>query len=128
MGRILFIRVSAETYDDKEVLRAWPKLYAMVWPDAWTDSSDSPAKITRDLLPDARRGALQLIDAFVEHVHFGNMPAAARKALGGSAEILERLRADLNEALGNRDAQAASRLTNAIEDALDDAEKFAREL
>ncbi|MCL1939818.1 MAG: hypothetical protein FWG04_04060 [Desulfovibrionaceae bacterium] len=128
MGRILFIRVSAETYDEKEVIRAWPKLYALVWPDAGADSSDSPGKITRDLLPDSQRGVLQLMDTFVEHVHFGNMSVAARNALAGPAKVLERLRAELNEALGNRDAQTASKLTNAIEDALDSAERAVREI
>ena len=31
MGRILQIRVSAWTYDEDEVLQAWPKLCALVW-------------------------------------------------------------------------------------------------
>jgi hypothetical protein len=130
MGHILFIRVSAETYDEKEVIRAWPKLYAMLWPDAYAgaDASASPEKIIRALLPDSRRGVLQLVDTFVDYAHFGNMPAAARSALGGPAQKLERLRADLSEALGNRDVQTASRLTDAIEDALDEAEKVAREI
>ena len=40
---------------------------------------------------------------------------------------MERLRAELDEALGNRDAQKAFGLTNALEDALDAAEKAARD-
>ena len=123
MGRILFIRVSAETYDEKDVIKAWPTLYAMVWPDVGLDGSGTPGKITRGLMPDSLRGALQLADAFVEHVHFENMPATVRTALGEPAKILERLRWDLDEALGNRDVWLASKLITAIEDALDDAEK-----
>ena len=128
MGRILFIRVSAETYDEKDVTKAWPKLYAMVWPDAGANSSDPPRKIARVLLPDSRRGVLQLADAFVGYVHFGTLTAVARDALEESAKILKRLQADLDEALGNRDVLLAAGLTTAIEDALDDAENAAREI
>ena len=32
MGRILTVRVSAVTYDDGEVFRAWPDLCALAWP------------------------------------------------------------------------------------------------
>lgn len=127
MGRILFIRVSAETYDEKDVLKAWPRLYAAIWPDAGADGSASPEKITRALLPDPKRGVLQLADAFVEYAHFGEAPEAGRKALREAADTVERLRAELDEALGNRDAQKAFGLTNALEDALDAAEKAARD-
>lgn len=128
MGRILFIRVKAETYDEKSVLETWPKLYALAWPDAGADSFDSPRKITRSLMPAPERGVLQLVDALVECVRFKGGPEAACKALRSSADILERLRSELDAALGNRDVQTASRLTNAIEDALDEAEKIAREV
>ncbi len=128
MGRILFIRVIAENYDEKEVLKAWPKLYAAVWPELGADLSDSPRKITRALTPDPKRGVLQLADALVDHVRFGAMPETERKALQEPAAALEGLRAELDEALGDRNAQKASGLTNAIEDALDRAERAAREL
>lgn len=127
MGRILFIRVSAETYDEKDVLRAWPRLYASVWPDSGVDGSDAPKKILRALTPDPKRGALQLADAVMEHVRFGALPEAGRKVLQESADTLERLRAVLDEALGDRDVQKASGLLNAIEDALDAAEMAARD-
>ena len=58
MGRILQIRVSAWTYDEEEVLQAWPKLCALVWSqlDQW-----GPAGMKRGVtelagyLPDALR-------------------------------------------------------------------------
>jgi hypothetical protein len=112
VGRNLFIRVSAETYDEKEVFRAWPTVYAMIWPDA----------------EEKNKGVLQLVDAFVEYIHFGNMADAARNALAELARMLERLRAELDEALSNRDVQMASGLTTAIEDALDKAENVARRM
>ena len=127
MGRILFIRVSAETYDEKDVLKTWPKLYASVWPDPGVDAGDSPSKITRNMIPARERGVLELVDGFVEYVRFGNMPEKTRKDLQSGADKLERLRGELDEALGNRDVQKASSLTNEIEDALDEAEKAVRE-
>ena len=127
MGRILFIRVSAETYDEKDVIRAWPRLYALVWPEAGADPTAPTKKIIRSLVPDQKRGVLQLADAFVEYTHFGDVPEKARQGLKAAADTLERLRAELDDALGNRDVQTASKLTNTIEDALDDAEKAARD-
>jgi hypothetical protein len=125
MGRNLFIRVSAETYDEKEVIRAWPVLYALVWPD---EESGSPGKMVRNLLPAAQPGVLQLVDAFVEYVHFGNMSEVAHGALIQAAKTLEEKRAELDEALGNRNVQVASGLAAAIEDALDKAENAAQRL
>lgn len=127
MGRILFIRVSAETYDEKDVLKTWPKLYASVWPDPGVDAEDSPSKITRKMIPARERGVLELVDGFVEYVRFGDMSEMTRKGLQSGADKLERLRGELDEALGNRDVQNASSLTNTIEDTLDEAEKAARE-
>jgi len=115
MGRNLFIRVSAQTYDEKEVFRTWPTVCALIWPD--TAGAEEKNK-----------GVLQLADAFVDYVHFGNMPDAERRALTEAAGMLEKKRSELDEALGNRDVRAASGLTDAIEDALDQAETAAKRM
>ena len=128
MGRNLFIRVSAETYDEKEVIRAWPTVCAMVWLNMEDGDLGSPGKIIRDLLPNPKPGVLQLVDAFVDYVHLGNTTDAARSVLTEAAKTLERLRAELDAALGNRDVRAASGLATAIEAALDQAEDAARRL
>jgi len=124
VGRNFFIRVSAETYDEKELIRTWPALCTLVWPDEGAQKGG----ILRNLLPGAGRGVLQLVDAFVEYVHFGKMPGAARSDLTPAATELAKKRAELDEALGNRDVRAASGLTDAIEDALDEAESVAKRL
>lgn len=124
MGRILFIRVSAETYDEKEVPSAWPLLYSSVWPDPAVESDDSPASIGRKLAPAPHRGVLQLVDAFADYIQYGDMPEERRNALKPSAEKLAALRRDLDDALGNRDVHKAWDLTNAIEDALGETEKL----
>lgn len=125
MSRVLFIRVSAETFNEDDVLKSWPTLCATVWPDAGANKNDKPSRIIKQLAPSPAKGALALVDAFTEHVRFV-ADEAERKALLPYAEKLEGLRKNLDEALGNRDVHKASTLTDAIEDALDEAEKAAR--
>ena len=126
MGRILFIRVSAATFDEKDVLKAWPMLYAAVWPDPGVEGADTPAKVVRKFLPAPGRGVLELVDALGDFDRFSDMPKEWRTALQPPAERLEELRARLDEALGDRDVQKAQTLTGAIEDALDEAEAIMR--
>lgn len=128
MGRILFIRVSAATYDERDVLKAWPTLYAAVWPDPGVDGADSPAKIVRKYVPDPGRGALELVDALVEYVRFGSLPEGWKETLRAPADQLEDLRRQMDEALGDQNVQKAQTLTRDIENALDDAEQVARGL
>lgn len=127
MSRALFIRVSAETYDEKDVPKNWPMTFALIWPDSMLDSADKPAKVAARLIPDPKRGVLELANAFAEHVRFAALPKERKARLQPFAEKLEALREQLDEALGNRDVPKAHALTNAIEDALDETEKAVRE-
>lgn len=126
MGRNLFIRVSAQTYDERAVLKDWPKLFAAVWPEPGVDGADSPASIARKLVPAPGRGVLELADAFAEYLRFAEMPEERRKRLQPFADKVENARRALDEALGDRDVHKAHELTNTIEDALDEAEKAMR--
>lgn len=128
MSRVLFVRVSANTYDEAEVPRTWPVMYATVWPDASLAGVDSPAKLARKLIPAAERGVLELADAFIQHFHFGDLPTGGSKTLGADVARLEGLRQDLNDALGNRDVPATQRACDALETCLDDLEKDLRGL
>ena len=128
MGRILFIRVSAVTFDEKDVIKAWPMLCAMVWPDPELDGINSTRKIVRALAPAPGHGVLELVDALTDIVRFGDMPEIWKTALQGPAQQLAELRERMDEALGNRDVPKAHTLTEAIEDALNEAEKAMREL
>ena len=127
-GRILFIRVSAVTYDEKDVLKAWPMLYAAVWPDPGVDGADSPAKIARKYVPAPGRGVLELVDALVDYVRFGSLPEGWKDALQAPADRIEGLRRKMDEALGDQNVQTARSLSGDIENALDDAERLVREL
>ena len=128
MARILFIRVSAVTFDEKDVIKAWPMLCATVWPDPELEGIDSTAKIVRKMAPVAGHGVLELVDALADVVRFGDMPENWKTALQGSAQQLADLRARMDEALGNRDVPKAHALTEAIENALDEAEDVMRGL
>lgn len=126
MSRVLFIRVSAATYDEKDVPKTWPMLYSAVWPDPELDETTSPAKLARKLIPAPQRGALELVDGFVQYVRFGDIAEARRKALKTVADKLAELRQSLDDALGNRDVQKAQTLCTDIEKTLDSAENVLR--
>ena len=123
MGRILFIRVSAETYDEKDVPKIWPKLCAAVWPEPGVAGAGSPATEVRKGMGQPSRGVLALVDALVEYVQFGDISGSQKTALEGAVSALAGTRQKLDEALGNRNAQEAHELANSIEDTLDKAEK-----
>ncbi len=60
MGRLLFIRVSAVTYDENKVSGVWPKLHAMVWPDPYGKSAGSPTVPVRAAMGASERGVMGL--------------------------------------------------------------------
>lgn len=128
MPRILFIRVSASTYDEKDVPKTWPRLYAAVWPDKDLEGVDSVKQLARKLAPARDRGVLELAQAVAEYVRFGDSDAKVGDALKAEAEKLESLRSGLDDALGDRDLKKAESLCAAIENTLDDAESALRGL
>ena len=123
MGRILFIRVSAVTYDEKDVPKAWPKLCAAVWPEPGVAGAGSPAAEVRKGMGTPVRGVLELVDALADFMQFGDMSEAQKAALERPVSSLREMRQKLDDALGNRNAQEAHTLANSIEDMLDEAEK-----
>lgn len=124
MAQNLFIRVSAETYDDNAVPRAWPLLFAASWPDPYVDSKDSPAALAKQLSAGPGRGVLQLVDAFSDFAHYGDITEAERKVLEPAADKATDLKRELEDALGDRDVHRAFALCGSIEKALDEAEKI----
>jgi hypothetical protein len=122
MSRVLFLRVSAKTYDEADVPVNWPMLYAAVWPDSGLAGVDSPAGPARGYAPHLEHGALELADALVDAARFADVSESLFSLKAGT-EKLERLREELDEALGNRNAAEAQKLCDAVEDALDELEK-----
>ena len=67
MGNLLQIRVSAWTYREEDVVRAWPALTALAWP--------------RPQYPDEKRGVLELVTALENGLSFEDWPQAVAEGL-----------------------------------------------
>ena len=117
MGKILQIRVSAWTYDEDEVLAAWPRLCSIVWPqlDQW-----GPAGM--------KHGVTELAGYLPDALRFSDLPDAVKKALrpgvDNVADILEQMRS----ALASWDPRKANALSEVLEEALSELETEAMRL
>lgn len=110
MGRLLQIRVSAWTYSEDDVEKAWPGLWALAWADP-------------NVIP--KKGVLELAQAIFDGVRSGIIAKEPREALLEKAEAAEELRFQIQDALAARDPQAADRLSYQLEDCLDALEDIA---
>ena len=112
MGRLLQIRVIAQTYDEAAAEERYGRLYALAWPAAATPAAGP-------------RGLLELTAALDDAVRLGDLPGADRKTLLPGVERAMAAKAALETALGNRDPQAADRASYELEDILAELEKIA---
>ena len=92
MGKLLQIRVSAWTYREEDVVRAWPALTALAWP--------------RPQYPDEKRGVLELVTALENGLSFEDWPQAAA------------VKKDLEEALFQWEPRKANELSETLEEEL----------
>lgn len=112
MAKNLIVRVSAQTWDPAEVEKRWPALCRMGF---------SPP-----VLFESPRGVLELVENLADRLEMGVLPEEEAKL---SAEHIRRaagFKAQLEAELAEWNAKAASKLTDDIEEALDDAERAAR--
>ncbi len=112
MGQFLQIRVSAWTYSEGEVEKAFPKLWKLVWEEGG------------DAIP--KKGVLELAQAVFDAVRAGLLCDAAVEALKEKAEVVEDLRLQIEKALAARDPQGADKLSYEIEDCLEALEDIAK--
>lgn len=128
MGKILTIRLSAVTYNEEEVFRAWPRLCSLAWPGKGEISAQGwRPSVTLFPPPLAATqpnyGVLTLAKVLLEEQRFGSWPSELIRlldpAIGGLAAAVNKL----EDALANWQPQAANTETNAIEDALDTMER-----
>ena len=114
MGRILQIRVSAWTYDEEEVLQAWPKLCALVWSqlDQW-----GPAGM--------KRGVTELAGYLPDALRFSDLPDDVKKLLFPGVKKVAGILDDMRKALADWDPRKANTLSDALEEALSELEKDA---
>jgi hypothetical protein len=109
LGRLLQVRVSASTVEPGKVEEAWPILCHLAYPPG------------NDYAP-AGRGVLELVRTLEARISAGEVPGpvVARLSpwLGKAWGLAERF----GEALAAWDVDKARRLSDEIEDALDDLE------
>lgn len=112
MGKILQVRVSAQTYNPEDMDRAWPRLVRLVWPDGGRDFMSRPV--------DQRgtKGVLELVQELHDTLRFRSWPEELKEALGPGIEKAVELKAKLETALGDWKASEANTISHDLEDAL----------
>ena len=135
MGRILDIRVIAQTFNEDEVARAWPGLCSLVWPgwmasfnvrERWIDkiaALNPEPSLVEKALGQCRHGVLELAQSLEDLAAFGRLPEHVTGGLRFSIHLASRASAGLAAALADRDTKTAGRMSAELEDALDQAEK-----
>jgi hypothetical protein len=116
MGRNLFIRVSAVTYDQDRMRKEWPHACALAWPEEMGGKCAPPHP------PGGERrcgGIMELVADILDRIAYGSLPGEQEEALRPLAGRLKEDFRTLETALENRDAALAGTLTNRVEDALD---------
>ncbi|WP_031387606.1 hypothetical protein [Desulfonatronum thiodismutans] len=110
MGKVLQIRVSATTYDPDEVYRQWPALSRL----SWGEKHYADLKVV---------GVRELVAALEDKWKFGeDWPQDLKNSLAKDVGALRELDRRLEDALADRQADAADRITYELEDALDELE------
>lgn len=109
MGKVLQVRVSASTYRDDDVVRAWPCLTELVWP-------------TGAVGPEGG-GVLALVAMLDGAWNFAGWDQGLRDTLADDIASLVRIAAQLEKALANWKPQEANTLTDDLETVLDALEQ-----
>ena len=104
MGKLLQIRVSAWTYAEEDVLRAWPGLAALAWP--------------RPPQPGEKRGVLELVTALDNGLSFEDWPDAVADALRDGIGRAVHLKGTLEDALFRWEPREANTLSDVLEEEL----------
>lgn len=108
MGRALQIRVSAVTWNEDLLEECWPRLTELAF----------SVPISHE-----RRGVLEMVRALDDGLKFLPWSEARRAALGPGILKAARLKAELEAALADWNPGEANRLSDQLEDVLDDMEK-----
>jgi hypothetical protein len=107
MGKVLQIRVSAETHEPNDVSRHWPRLSRLAWGEA-----------------EQAAGVRELVARLNDLWKFGNEWSAQHKdAVGQALPDLLAMDGQLEAALADRRPDQADALSYTIEDALDGLER-----
>lgn len=110
MGRLLQVRVTAWTFSEEDVEKAYPSLWKLVWQD--------PKVIQK-------KGVLELTGAIFDAVRVGLIDDDKVVALKDGAEKAEEMRLEIEKLLGEWKAGEADKLIYQLEDQLDGLEDIA---
>ena len=105
MGKYLQIRVSAWTFSEDDVEKAWPSLWKLIWGEGG------------DAVP--KKGVMELALAVYDAVRAGLVKSEVAEALKDKADEADRLYHAVEKALADRDPKEADRLSYELEDCLD---------
>lgn len=141
MGKVLNIRVMAQTYNEEDVAAAWPNLCSLIWPE-WTsrlkiktessilpdvDMISGPGPVEKALGPKPH-GVMELAGSLDDMLRFGGMGAPAVSALEPDFTEVTTLHTALEKALADWKVTEAQSLTVQLEEALTRAEESLKKL
>jgi len=112
MGKVLQIRVSAWTFSEDEVEKAWPNLWKLIWDECG------------HAIP--KKGVMELAADTFDAVRAGLIDSAPAEAMKDEAEEVDKIRLALERALAARDPKGADKLSYDLEDCLDRLEDIAK--
>ncbi len=111
MGKVLQVRVSAQTYDPDAVYKQWPGVSRLAWGQ-------------KEYAVETGVGVRELVTKLNDLWKFGNdWSPEAQKAVGQVVPELLKLNEKLEHALAERQPSEADKLTYALEDGLDGLER-----
>ncbi|QLA15654.1 hypothetical protein [Desulfolutivibrio sulfoxidireducens] len=110
MGAILQIRVSAVTFDPRQVEKAWPRLVKLAWPPEATPPQGEP-------------GVLELVTGLHDRLAFGDLAPQIRQNLEPGILRAAALKERLEQSLAARDPKTADSLSYQLEDVLLELER-----
>lgn len=114
MGKLLQIRVLAQSARADEVERAYPALCKLAWP--------------QPRVAGAAHGVMELPSDLLEQLHHGDWSAEAKEALRGGVTRAAMLKAKLEASLADWKPRDADSMSYELEDTLDELEKAAAAL
>jgi len=105
MGRVLQIRVIAQTLSPSEMSWSWRRLCFLAFGEVPSD--------------DKKQGVLELVDALVDKFRFGDLDKDLKNKIEPALEKVATIKRYLDDALADWNPGKANSLSNELEDALD---------
>ena len=107
MGKYLQIQVRAWTYDEEELLKAWPCLTSLAWSEY--DARNAPT---------AKHGVMDLAENLPDILRFGEFPQDVKALMIADAEKAYSLANALSRALADWQPREANRISEDLESVL----------